>query len=86
MKLYESGAALVQGRGFATASLAFQVSVCNVFGGCTDPGLEHPLLERLSVDYGTKPKLSLFVQACPQIAEVIAEPRNAILHAHPLLQ
>merc|ERR1719159_1699291 len=43
------------------------------------------MLERLSVDYGKKSKLSFTVWACPQVATAVVEPYNTVLCVHSLL-
>merc|ERR1712174_178824 len=48
-------------------------------GGCL-------MLERLSVDYGKKSKLSFTVWACPQVATAVVEPYNTVLCVHSLLE
>ena len=49
--------------------------VFNAVGGGTGSGLGALLLERLSVDYGRKSKLSFAITPAPQVA-------NAVAHAH----
>jgi len=44
------------------------------------------MLERLSVDYGKKSKLSFTVWACPQVATAVVEPYNTVLCVHSLLE
>merc|ERR1712224_634102 len=44
------------------------------------------MLERLSVDYGRKSKLSFTVWACPQVATAVVEPYNTVLCVHSLLE
>merc|ERR1739847_55775 len=51
---------------------------------CT--GLGCLMLERLSVDYGKKSKLSFTVWACPQVATAVVEPYNTVLCVHSLLE
>merc|ERR1712150_340432 len=58
----------------------------NAVGGGTGSGLGCLLLERLSVDYGKKSKLSFTVWACPQIATAVVEPYNTVLCVHSLLE
>merc|ERR1712119_217715 len=55
-------------------------------GGGTGSGLGCLMLERLSVDYGKKTKLSFTVWACPQIATAVVEPYNTVLCVHSLLE
>ena len=57
----------------------------NAVGGGTGSGLACLMLERLSVDYGKKSKLSFTVWACPQIATAVVEPYNTVLCVHSLL-
>ena len=51
----------------------------NACGGGTGSGLACLLLERLSVDYGKKSKLSFTAWACPQISTAVVEPCNAVV-------
>ncbi|CAE8624291.1 unnamed protein product, partial [Polarella glacialis] len=44
------------------------------------------LLERLSVDYGKKSKISFTVWACPQISTAVVEAYNTVLCVHSLLE
>merc|ERR1712238_149922 len=60
--------------------------VYNACGGGTGSGLGCLLLERLSVDYGKKSKLSFTVWACPQVATAVVEPYNTVLCVHSLLE
>eukprot|EP00619_Florenciella_sp_RCC1007_P016745 CAMPEP_0205946400 /NCGR_PEP_ID=MMETSP1325-20131115/69015_1 /ASSEMBLY_ACC=CAM_ASM_000708 /TAXON_ID=236786 /ORGANISM="Florenciella sp., Strain RCC1007" /LENGTH=457 /DNA_ID=CAMNT_0053317465 /DNA_START=223 /DNA_END=1593 /DNA_ORIENTATION=- len=55
-------------------------------GGGTGSGLGSLLLERLSVDYGRKSKLSFAVSPAPQVANAVVEPYNAVLSTHALLE
>jgi tubulin alpha len=48
-------------------------------GGGTGSGLGALLLERLSVDYGKKPKLGFTVYPAPQISTAVVEPYNSVL-------
>ena len=48
--------------------------VFNAVGGGTGSGLGSLLLERLSVDYGKKSKISFTVWSCPQISSACVEP------------
>ena len=50
--------------------------VFNAVGGGTGSGLGSLLLERLSVDYGKKSKISFTVWSCPQISSACVEPYN----------
>ena len=47
-------------------------------GGGTGSGLGCLLLERLSVDYGKKSKISFTVWSCPQISSACVEPYNTV--------
>ena len=58
----------------------------NAVGGGTGSGLGCLMLERLSVDYGKKSKLSFTVWACPQVATAVVEPYNTVLCVHSLLE
>merc|ERR1712137_1199630 len=60
--------------------------VYNACGGGTGSGLGCLLLERLSVDYGKKSKLSFTVWACPQVSTAVVEPYNTVLCVHSLLE
>merc|ERR1712188_366153 len=60
--------------------------VYNAVGGGTGSGLGCLMLERLSVDYGKKSKLSFTVWACPQVSTAVVEPYNAVLATHSLLE
>jgi len=60
--------------------------VYNSVGGGTGSGLGSLLLERLSVDYGKKPKLAFTLYPSPQISTAVVEPYNAILATHSLLE
>ncbi|CAE8672647.1 unnamed protein product [Polarella glacialis] len=60
--------------------------VFNTCGGGTGSGLGCLLLERLSVDYGKKSKISFTVWACPQISTAVVEAYNTVLCVHSLLE
>merc|ERR1711972_1043550 len=60
--------------------------IYNAVGGGTGSGLGCLMLERLSVDYGKKSKLSFTVWACPQVATAVVEPYNTVLCVHSLLE
>jgi tubulin alpha len=55
-------------------------------GGGTGSGLGALLLERLSVDYGKKPKLGFNVYPSPQVSTAVVEPYNSVLSTHALLE
>jgi len=55
-------------------------------GGGTGSGLGALLLERLSVDYGKKSKLSFCITPAPQVATAVVEPYNHVLSTHALLE
>merc|ERR1712000_342828 len=55
-------------------------------GGGTGSGLGSLLLERLSVDYGRKSKLSFAVTPAPQVSTAVVEPYNSVLSSHSLLE
>merc|ERR1712167_441720 len=44
------------------------------------------VLDRLSVDYGKKSKISFTVWSCPQISSACVEPYNTVLCVHSLLE
>merc|ERR1711908_96489 len=60
--------------------------IFNAVGGGTGSGLAFLLLERLSVDYGKKSKLSFTTWACPQVSTAVVEPYNTVLCVHSLLE
>jgi len=60
--------------------------IFNAVGGGTGSGLACLMLERLSLDYGNKSKLSFTVWACPQVATAVVEPYNTVLCVHSLLE
>merc|ERR1719182_417604 len=60
--------------------------VYNACGGGTGSGLGCLMLERLSVDYGRKSKLSFTIWSCPQVATAVVEPYNTVLCVHSLLE
>merc|ERR1711913_72294 len=60
--------------------------IFNAVGGGTGSGLACLMLERLSVDYGKKSKISFTVWACPQVATAVVEPYNTVLCVHSLLE
>jgi tubulin alpha len=55
-------------------------------GGGTGSGLGALMLERLSMEYGKKSKLTFTIWACPQIATAVVEPYNVVLSMHNLLE
>merc|ERR1712054_562902 len=60
--------------------------VFNAVGGGTGSGLCALLLERLSVDYGRKSKLSFTIFPSPQVSTAVVEPYNTVLSTHGLLE
>ena len=60
--------------------------VFHATGGGTGSGLGSLLLERLSVDYGRKSKLSFAVSPLPQVSTAVVEPYNSVLSTHALLE
>jgi tubulin alpha len=60
--------------------------VFSAVGGGTGSGFGALLLERLSVDYGKKSKLSFTVYPSPQVSTAVVEPYNSILSTHSLLE
>ncbi|KAK7254787.1 tubulin-like protein [Aureococcus anophagefferens] len=55
-------------------------------GGGIGSGLGSLILERLSVDYGRKSKLSFCISPAPQISNAVVEPYNSVLSTHALLE
>ena len=55
--------------------------VFNAVGGGTGSGLGSLLLERLSVDYGRKSKLTFTIYLSPQVSTAVVEPYNCVLDA-----
>jgi tubulin alpha len=55
-------------------------------GGGTGSGFGSLLLERLSVDYGRKSKLSFAVTPAPKVSTAVVEPYNSVLSTHALLE
>ena len=60
--------------------------VFNAVGGGTGSGLGALILERLSVDYGRKSKLSFTIYPSPQVSTAVVEPYNCVLSTHSLLE
>ena len=60
--------------------------VFNAVGGGTGSGLGALLLERLSVDYGRKSKLSFTIYPSPQVSTAVVEPYNCVLSTHSVLE
>ena len=60
--------------------------VFNAVGGGTGSGLGSLLLERLSVDYGRKSKLTFTIYPSPQVSTAVVEPYNCVLSTHSLLE
>jgi tubulin alpha len=60
--------------------------VFSAVGGGTGSGLGSLILERLSVDYGKKPKLGFTVYPAPQVSTAVVEPYNSVLSTHALLE
>jgi tubulin alpha len=60
--------------------------IFNAVGGGTGSGLGALILERLSVDYGKKPKLGFTVYPAPQVSTAVVEPYNSVLSTHALLE
>jgi tubulin alpha len=60
--------------------------VFHATGGGTGSGLGSLLLERLSVDYGRKSKLSFAISPSPQVSTAVVEPYNSVLSTHSLLE
>jgi tubulin alpha len=60
--------------------------VFHATGGGTGSGFGSLLLERLSVDYGRKSKLSFAVSPSPRVSTAVVEPYNSVLSTHALLE
>jgi tubulin alpha len=60
--------------------------VFHAVGGGTGSGLGSLLLERLSLDYGKKSKLSMCIFPSPQVSGAVVEPYNSVLACHSLLE
>lgn len=60
--------------------------VFHAVGRGTGSGLGSLLLERLSVDYGKKSKLSMCIFPSPQVSGATVEPYNSVLSCHSLLE
>ncbi len=60
--------------------------VFHAVGGGTGSGLGSLLLERLSVDYGKKSKLTMCIFPSPQVSGAVVEPYNSVLSTHSLLE
>jgi len=60
--------------------------VFKAVGGGIGSGLSPLLLERLSVDYGKKSKLSFTVYPLPQVSTSGVEPYNSVISIHSLLE
>mmetsp|Transcript_15614 Transcript_15614/g.51539 ORF Transcript_15614/g.51539 Transcript_15614/m.51539 type:complete len:540 (-) Transcript_15614:335-1954(-) len=58
----------------------------NAIGGGTGSGLGALLLERLSVDYGRKSKVSFTIYPAPQVSTAVVEPYNCVLSIHQLVE
>ena len=52
------------------------------FGGGTGSGFASLMMERLSMDYGKKSKLTFSIYPAPRVATAIVEPYNALLLSH----
>lgn len=58
----------------------------NAAGGGTGSGFGALLLERLSVEYGRKSKLTFTIYPAPLISTAVVEPYNAVFASHALLE
>ncbi|VDL84422.1 unnamed protein product [Nippostrongylus brasiliensis] len=56
------------------------------FGGGTGSGFLSLLMERLSSEFGKKPKLEFAIYPAPQISTSMVEPYNSILMTHTTLE
>mmetsp|Transcript_1218 Transcript_1218/g.4378 ORF Transcript_1218/g.4378 Transcript_1218/m.4378 type:complete len:448 (-) Transcript_1218:68-1411(-) len=55
-------------------------------GGGTGSGFGALLMEHLSLEYGTKPKLDFCIYPSPQVSTSVVEPYNSVLSTHCLLE
>ena len=60
--------------------------VFHSFGGGTGSGFTSLLMERLSVDFGKKPKLEFAVYPAPRVSTAVVEPYNSVLTTHTTLE
>ncbi|EYC11032.1 hypothetical protein Y032_0052g2175 [Ancylostoma ceylanicum] len=60
--------------------------VFHSFGGGTGSGFLSLLMERLSTEYGKKPKLEFAIYPAPQVSTAMVEPYNSILMTHTTLE
>ncbi|CAJ0584462.1 unnamed protein product, partial [Mesorhabditis spiculigera] len=60
--------------------------VFHSFGGGTGSGFLSLLMERLSMEYGKKPKLEFAIYPAPQVSTSMVEPYNSILMTHTTLE
>lgn len=60
--------------------------IFNSINGGTGSGFSSLLLEKLSLEYGKKPKLCFNIYPSPQISTSVVEPYNAVLCTHSLLE
>ncbi|KHJ96171.1 Tubulin/FtsZ family, GTPase domain protein [Oesophagostomum dentatum] len=60
--------------------------VFHSFGGGTGSGFISLLMERLSTEYGKKPKLEFAIYPAPQVSTSMVEPYNSILMTHTTLE
>ncbi|PAA84112.1 hypothetical protein BOX15_Mlig009134g1 [Macrostomum lignano] len=56
--------------------------VFHSFGGGTGSGFTSLLMDRLSSEYGRKPKLEMAIYPAPQVSTAVVEPYNSILCMH----
>lgn len=56
------------------------------FGSGTGSGFTSLLMERLSVDYGKKPKHEFAIYPAPQVFTAVVEPYNSTLTTHTTLE
>ncbi|XP_063216614.1 tubulin alpha chain, testis-specific-like isoform X3 [Bacillus rossius redtenbacheri] len=56
------------------------------FGGGTGSGFASLLMERLSVDFPKRSKLTFSIYPAPKVSTAVVEPYNAILYTHPTLE
>lgn len=58
----------------------------NSLGGGTGSGLTGQLIERVTLDYGKKPKFQFMIYPSALIASAVVEPYNSLLTTHTTLE
>ena len=60
--------------------------VFHSFGGGTGSGFTALIMEKLSLEFGKKTKLSFSIYPAPQVSTAVVEPYNSVLFAHTTLE